>query len=56
MVEYLVVGLGLVALLLPGVVLIGSQRIKRQVAQDHLHLLPTGNPRPPHVPCGGRRT
>ncbi len=84
MVEYLVVGLGLVALLLPGVVLIGSQRIKRraariiawheqqhtgacggmvmsvevhpQPAQEHLHLLPTGNPRPPHVPCGGRRT
>ena len=84
MVEYLVVGLGLVALLLPGVVLIGSQRIKRraaciiawheqqhtgawggmvmsvevnpQPAQEHLHFLPTGSPRPPHVQCGGRRT
>ncbi len=84
MVEYLVVGLGLVALLLRGVVLIGSQRIKRraahiiawheqqhtgacggmvmsveahpQPAQEHLHFLPTGSPRPPHVQCGGRRT
>ena len=33
MVEYLVVGLGLVALLLRGVVLIGSQRIKRRAAR-----------------------
>ena len=32
MVEYLVVGLGLVALLLRGLVLISSQRIKRRAA------------------------